>query len=91
MTTPERDRRRAQLNRLSNLDLTLMADDYLTSLEHYVAAKDWEGAETFRHDLELLDELLQERGLYGGRNEGERKRLEALLEEVAATRAHHRS
>lgn len=86
MTTPKRDRRRAELDRLSDLDLTLMADDYLASLEHYIAAEDPEAAETFRPDLELLDELLQERGFYSGRNEGERKRREALLAKVEAAR-----
>lgn len=38
MATRERDQRRAKLEQRSDLDLTLMAEDYLISLEDHVAA-----------------------------------------------------
>lgn len=41
MSTQERNQRRAKLEQLSDLDLTLMAGDYLASLEDHVAVKDW--------------------------------------------------
>lgn len=67
MSTEERDQRRARLEQLSDLDLTLMAEDYLVSLEDHAAAKDWQSAETLKPDLELIDEILKERGLYDAR------------------------
>lgn len=87
MSTEERDQRRARLEQLSDLDLTLMAEDYLASLEDHAAAKDWQSAETLKPDLELIDELLKERGLYDARMEPRRQAAEALLDEVRATRS----
>lgn len=82
MATQEREQRRARLKQLSDLDLTLMAEDYLISLEGHVAAKDWQSAESLRPDLELIDEILKERGLYDARLELRRQEAEALLGEV---------
>lgn len=82
MSTEERDQRRARLEQLSDLDLTLMAEDYLTSLEDHAAAKDGQSAETLNPDLELVDEILKERGLYDARTEPRRRAAEALLDEV---------
>lgn len=83
--TQERDQRRARLEQLSDLDLTLMAEDYLTSLEEHVAAKDCQSAETLRPDLELIDVILKERGLYNARMGPRRRAAEALLDDVRVT------
>lgn len=84
MSAQERNQRRAKLEQLSDLDLTLMADDYLTSLEDHVAAKDWRSAALLRPDLELINEILKERGLYDARMEPRRRATEALLDEGSA-------
>ncbi|CAA9315526.1 MAG: hypothetical protein AVDCRST_MAG93-5475 [uncultured Chloroflexia bacterium] len=82
MSTEERDQRRARLEQLSDLDLTLMAEDYLVSLEDHAAAKDWGSAKMLRPGLDLIDEIMKERGLYDARIEPRRKAAEALLDEV---------
>ena len=84
MSTRERNQRRAKLEQLSDLDLTLMAGDYVTSLEDHVAAKDWQNAESLTPDLELIDEILKERGLYDARMGLRRRAAEALLNEGSA-------
>lgn len=85
MSTEERNQRRAGLEQLSDLDLTLMAGDYLTSLEEHVAAQDWQSAESLRPDLDLIDEILKERGLYDAWIEPKRRKVKALLNQVKAT------
>jgi hypothetical protein len=84
MSTQERSQRRARLEQLSDPNLTLMADDYLANLKDHAAAKDWQSAEALRPDLELIDEVLKERGLYDARLEPRRREAEALLDEVRA-------
>ena len=69
MSTRERNQRCSRREQLSDLDHTLMADDYLTSFEDHVTAKDWRSAELLRSNLELIDEILKERGLYDARME----------------------
>lgn len=82
MPTQQHNQRRAKLEQLSDLDLALMAEDYLASLEDHAAAKDWQSAETLKPDLELIDEILKDRGRYDARIEPRRKAAEALLDEV---------
>jgi hypothetical protein len=59
MSAQQRNQRRARLEQLFYLDLTLMAEDYLISLEDHAAAKDWQSAETLKPDIDLIDEILK--------------------------------